>query len=396
MRCTLLAAPLLAAPLLAAVCLTLTTAAQQPIPPQPRTPPLLLGAAWYPEQWPESRWDADLQLMQNAHITFARVGEFAWSSMEPAEGNYQLDWLAHAVRAAEKHHIAIVLGTPGAAPPAWLTSTYPETLRTMEDGRKDRHGNREQFNFTSPKYREMVTKITAQMATRFGHDPNVIAWQLDNEIGSESYDPDTQAQFQQWLKAKYKTLDSLNTRWTTSYWSETYQDWSQIPIEEKYGNPGLLLNWKEFVSDTWRSYDRIQIDAIHAHSEPRQIITTNTMGWFDAFDHYTVEQDLDFAAWDDYVGTGHLDPVRNGAAHDLTRGFKNKNFWVMETQPGMVNWSADNNMLDKGEVRAMAWHDIGHGAQAVELLAVAQRPQRPGAIPRHAGRCGRHPRPALP
>lgn len=351
---------------LAACLLATPVLAQQPLAPQPRTPPLMLGAAWYPEQWPESRWDADLALMEQAHITFVRVGEFAWSSLEPTEGNYQLDWLAHAVRAAEKHHIAIVLGTPGAAPPAWLTSTYPDTLRTKEDGRKDQHGNREQFNFTSPKYRELVAKVSEKMAERFGHDPNVIAWQLDNEIGEQSYDEATRAQFQQWLKAKYKTLDNLNARWTTAYWSETYQDWNQIPLGETPGNPGLMLNWKEFVTDVWRSYDRVQIDAIRAHSEPRQIITTNTMGWFDRWDHYTVEQDLDFAAWDDYVGTGHLNPVRNGATHDLTRGFKRKNFWVMETQPGMVNWSANNNMLDKGEVRAMAWHAIGHGAQAVE------------------------------
>ncbi len=37
----------------------------------------------------------------------------------------------------------------------------------------------------------------------------------------------------------------------------------------------------------------------------------------------------------------------------------------METQPGFVNWSKDNNALNKGEVRAMAWHDVGHGADAV-------------------------------
>jgi beta-galactosidase len=104
---------------------------------------------------------------------------------------------------------------------------------------------------------------------------------------------------------------------------------------------------------------------IRANAEKRQLITTNMMGFFDAYDHYTVAQDLDLAAWDDYVGTGQLDPVRNGAAHDLTRGFLRKNFWVMETQPGSVNWSPDNNALDKGEVRAMAWHDIGHGADAV-------------------------------
>ena len=341
--------------------------AQAPLPLQPRTSPLLLGAAWYPEQWPESRWEADLQLMQDAHINFVRVGEFAWAKMEPTEGNFDFDWLQHAVRMAEKHGIAVVLGTPGATPPAWLTQHYPETLRTLEDGQKDSHGNREQFDFSSPKYRALLKTIDGEMARRFGHDPNVIAWQIDNEIGNESFGANTRMQFQDWLKAKYKTLDNLNARWTTEYWSERYTDWRQIPIEETKGNPGLLLNWKEFVSDTWRSYNRDQLDVLHAAVEPRQIITTNMMGWFDKYDHYVVAQDLDFASWDDYVGTGHLDPVRNGATHDLTRGFLRKNFWVMETQPGAVNWSANNNMLDKGEVRAMAWHAIGHGSQAVEF-----------------------------
>lgn len=339
---------------------------QVPLPPAPRRPALLLGAAWYPEQWPESRWNADLQLMQDAHISFVRVGEFAWSTMEPHEGDYQFDWLERAIRAAERHHIAVVLGTPTAAPPAWLTEKYPETLRTKEDGRKDGHGNRQQFDWSDPKYRELAHDIAQRMAQRFGHDPNVIGWQIDNEYNQESYGPSTQSQFDSWLKNKYKTLDNLNTRWTTAYWSETYQDWGQIPIQETYGNPGLLLNWKEFVSDTWRSYQKNQLQAIRQYAEPRQIITTNMMGWFEKYDHYTVAQDLDFASWDDYVGTGQMDPARNGAIHDLTRGFLRKNFWVMETQPGFVNWSRDNNALNKGEVRAMAWNAIGHGAEAVE------------------------------
>jgi beta-galactosidase len=37
----------------------------------------------------------------------------------------------------------------------------------------------------------------------------------------------------------------------------------------------------------------------------------------------------------------------------------------METQPGFVNWSPVNNALDRGEVREMAWHAIGHGADTV-------------------------------
>ncbi len=328
-------------------------------------PALYLGTPWYPEQWPESRWDADLDLMEKAQIRFVRVGEFAWSRFEPSEGHYDLDWMEHAVRAAERHHIFVVMGTPSAAPPAWLTQKYPETLRVLEDGRPDQHGNRQQFNWSNPKYRQLDREMAEQLAKKFGHDPNVIGWQIDNEYANESYDAGTKKLFQDWCKARYGTLDNLNERWTTAYWSETYQNWDQIPIQTKYGNPGLLLSWKRFVSDTWRSYQKNQLEVIRANSEKRQFITTNMMGWFDAYDHYTVSQDLDMASWDDYVGQGHLNPVSNGAAHDLTRGFLRKNFWVMETQPGFVNWAQDNNALDKGEVRAMAWHDIGHGADAV-------------------------------
>ena len=331
----------------------------------PAPPPVLLGTAWYPEQWPESRWEADLALMQQAGVRMVRVAEFAWSRMEPSEGQYDLDWLDRAISAAAKHGIYTVVGTPGAAPPAWLTQKYPETLRIDEVGKRAEHGNREQFNWANPKYRELTRRMAEAMAKRFGHNPYVIGWQIDNEYAQESYDPDTKAQFQRWLKTRYATLDNLNARWTTAYWSQTYSDWKQIPIETKYGNPGLLLSWKRFVSDTWRSYQKNQLEVIRPNSDARQFITSNMMGWFDGYDHYTVTQDLDLASWDDYVGKGHLEPAANGAAHDLTRGFKRKNFWVMETQPGFVNWSANNNSLDKGEVRAMAWHAIGHGADAV-------------------------------
>ena len=347
------------------VLLAIGTAALNAQTAVPQPPSILLGTAWYPEQWPESRWDADLALMQKAGIHMVRVGEFAWSRMEPTEGQYDLDWLDRAIAQAAKHGIVTVIGTPSAAPPAWLTQKYPETLRTMQDGRKDQHGNRQQFNFANPKYRELARAMAGQLAKRFGHNPNVVGWQIDNEYAEVSFDPETRQQFQQWLKQRYGTLDNLNTRWTTAYWSETYFAWNQVPIQINYGNPGLLLSWMRFVSDTWRSYQKNQLEVIRANSDPRQFITTNMMGWFEGYDHYTVAQDLDLAAWDDYVGQGHLDPVKNGAAHDLTRGFKSKNFWVMETQPGGVNWASINNWLDKDEVRAMAWHDIGHGADTV-------------------------------
>ena len=308
----------LALALLATACTlpAFTLSAQQPLPPAPNKVPLELGAAWYPEQWPESRWDADLTLMEQAHIHFARIGEFAWSTMEPSEGNFQLDWLEHAIRLAEKHHIAIVIGTPTAAPPAWLTQKYPETLRTNADGRKDQHGNRQQFDLANPKYRELCRIIATKLAERFGHDPNVIGWQIDNEYAAEDFGPDdAHSNSSNGSRPSTKHSTTSTPAGPPPTGARPTPTWDQIPIQETYGNPGLLLNWKQFVSDTWRSYQRNQLDAIRAHADKRQFITTNMMGWFDAYDHYTVSQDLDLASWDDYVGTRPpRSPIDNGAA----------------------------------------------------------------------------------
>jgi beta-galactosidase len=345
------------------------TSTENSVPSQiPGHDAILMGTDWYPEQWPESRWETDLRMMEAAHIKVVRIAEFAWSRMEPSEGQYEFTWLDSAIRMAEKHHIPVVLGTPTATPPAWLTQKYPETLRVEPDGQIVQHGNRAHGSVTSVKYRAFCKRIAQEMAKRYGHDPNVVGWQIDNEYGYAlmSYNDEGRHQFQEWLKTKFKTLEALNEHWTTSYWSETYDNWSEIPIPIGGHNPGLMLDWKRFVTYSWTSYQQDQIDIIRAQSDPRQFITGNFMGYgFDGFDHFPITRPLTFVSWDDYVGKGHLDPNTNGISHDAMRGLKRENFWVIETQPGFVNWSDLNNALDKGEVRAMAWHDIGHGADEV-------------------------------
>ena len=331
------------------------------------TPSLLLGSAWYPEQWPEGRWDADLTLMEQAHMNVVRIGEFAWSALEPSEGHYDLDWMERAIALAAKHHIAVVIGTPTDAPPAWLTAKYPDTLGMDADGRLREHGNRRQFNYASPRYRHFCELIVAQLGRRFGHNPNVIGWQIGNEYTDESFDAATRAQFQEFLRHKYKTLANLNRHWTTAYWSQTYDRWDEIPMESTHENPGLLLDYKHFVTATWRSFQRDQIDVLRSSILPRQFITTNIggVGWSDNWDHYKITADLNVASWDDYVGEGHLQVFRNAMLDDFVRGWKRQNFWVMETEPGSVNWAPINNALDRGETRALAWQDVGHGADAI-------------------------------
>jgi len=328
---------------------------------------LWYGAAWYPEQWTPADWEKDLALMEAAGVNVVRIGEFAWSSLEPAEGRYDFTWMDRAIRLAESHHIKVVIGTPTDTPPAWLAQKYPDVLRIDGDGRRAEHGGRRQFSYSSLLYRQFCRDIVRRLAERYGRDADVIGWQIDNEYTEESFDPGTQKMFQDWLRQRYSSLDALNTAWTTAYWSETYSDWSQIPLTAKAGNPGLMLEHKHFVTDTWKSYQQNQIDVLRQFIEPRQFITTNVGGlaWSDNWDHYTITEPLDIASWDPYVGQGHLNAYDHGFLSDFARGWKRRNFWVMETQPGFVNWAPVNNALDPGEVRAMAWESIGHGADAV-------------------------------
>jgi beta-galactosidase len=297
--------------------------------------------------------------MQKAHIHMVRVGEFAWDRMEPEEGRYDLDWLERAIDLAGKHGIYVVLGTPNKRPPEWMIQKYPEVLGTPEGyhSPNDAPGS---FSFSSEKYRQFVRDIDEQLARRFGHNPFVIAWQLGNEIAAPSYDDGTRKLFQGWLKKHYGTLNELNQRWHTDYHSSVYTDWNQIPLgSDTTGYPALLINWHRFVNDTWRSFEKNEVDAIRRYADPRQQITTNLMGWNDRFNQYELMKELDFAAWDDPLGKrgDFYDPVENGARNDLARSLKRRNFWVMETTFG--------SNIAKGEMRAAIWADIGYGADTV-------------------------------
>jgi beta-galactosidase len=326
---------------------------------------LHFGAAYYPEHWPQERWAEDIRLMKAANLTVTRLAEFAWSSMEPAEGEFHFEWLEKAIERLAEAGIATVLGTPTAAPPAWLAQKYPATLATDETGRQAQFGNRCHYCVNSPEFHAATRRIVRAMAERFGNSLHVIGWQLDNEYNRVCYCDDCRAAFQAFLRSEYGTLEALNRHWSTAYWSQTYSDWAQIPMPIGGHNPGLMLALRHFVTQSYQNFQKAQLDELRPHLAPSVWVTHNFMGWFGAFDHYALARDLDLASWDWYIGTGHHDYLTTGAIHDLTRGFKRKNFWVMETQPGNVNWSKTNNVLNRGEARVMAWHAVAHGAEAL-------------------------------
>ena len=324
--------------------------------------PLEYGTAWYPEQWPEAGWDTDLKLMQDGGFTFIRIGEFSWSTIEPIEGRYEWGWLDRAIEHARTHHLKVVLGTPTAAPPAWMTTQYPEILLVEQNGIRSRHGGRRHFSVGSARYREKAGQIAALMAQRYGHDPSVIGFQIDNEYGRATFDDETSARFHRWLQAKYQSIARLNAAYDGAQWSLNYSDWTQVPIPDPRDSPALYLDWMRFFSEQWREYQQVQIDAIRPHLPRPKFITTNYTGRYDNFDFGLTSQSLDLVSWDWYFPGARVDPAEGGLLHDMNCGFLGKNFWIMETAPGNTQWADRNYTMPKGEVRAMAWQAVAHGA----------------------------------
>jgi len=328
---------------------------------------MYIGVDYYPEHWPVTRWATDAKLMHDAGFNVVRLAEFAWSRLEPAEGQFDFKWLDDALAILAQQGISAVLGTPTAVMPAWVAHKYPETLATEKNGTRIAWGMRKNNCFTSGTYRLLSERITRAMAEHFAATPNVIGWQTDNEFGDPQCFCDTcRAEFHEWLRRRYGTTDALNTAWGTHFWGHQVSQWDEItlPASNDTFNPSQCLDWKRFQSWLNVRFQADQLRILRATC-PKQFVTHNLMGFFKELNYYDLATDLDFVAWDNYpiweeVGKRWFD---SAAAGDLMRGLKNKPTWIMETNAGPGGWGKFGRNPYPGEMRAFAYQQIAHGAE---------------------------------
>jgi len=293
--------------------------------------------------------------------------------MEPKEGHYDFDWLDRAISILASHDMRVVLGTPTASPPPWLMTRHPDIFRVREDGRRVTFGNRRTYCPNNPVYHEYTRRIVTQMAEHYADHPEVIGWQIDNEFGDRCYCSICTRTFQNWLRRRYGSLDELNEKWGTIFWSHVYTNWDQIPVPLTTGgspNPGLALDFCRFSSDSYVMYQQMQIDILREKC-PEHFITHNFMGFkYDRINYFDLACPLDFVSWDNYqrlqwdVQAG-VDSSHGALAADAMRGLKSQNFWVMEQQAGPGGWEIVSVTPRPGELRLWAYQTIAHGADAV-------------------------------
>jgi beta-galactosidase len=356
----------------------------------------LLGVCYYPEHWPEERWAWDAQKMREAGLSHVRIGEFAWSRLEAEPGHYTFDWLDRAIETLAAQGLKIVLGTPTATPPKWLVDAMPSMLGVDAFGRPRTFGSRRHYCFSHQGYRRECARIVEVLARRYGSHPAVVAWQTDNEYGChdtvESYSEAARHGFREWLQQKYQSPEALNRAWGNVFWSMEYRSFEEVDLPflaVTETNPSHRLDFQRYSSDQVVSFNRLQTDIIRRHAPGRDVVH-NFMGWFTAFDHFAVSDDLDVATWDSYP-IGFLDrdansperrarymrvgdPDAQAFHHDLYRGCGHGRMWVMEQQPGPVNWAPHNPAPAPGAVRLWTWEAFAAGAELVSYFRWRQAP----------------------
>ena len=330
-----------------------------------------VGVAYYPEYWPEGRWAEDARLMQAAHVNIVRVAEFAWSRLEPRDNEFNLDWLERAIELLAQHGISTLLCTPTAVPPPWMTTAHRDILPKDDRGTTKEAGGRRAYCPNSVTYRRFCERVVRKMAERFGRNPRVVAWQLDNEFGCHDttfcYCDACCERFRGWLKRKYGTIVELNRRWGTAFWSSDYSDWGEVPLpwySVAGHSPSLELDFKRFATDSYVEFATVQTAVLHELA-PGQPITTNFMGRFDELDAYRIADVLDLVAWDNYPGYDPK-PYVPALGADITRGIAGgKPVWVVEEQVGPVCWAEANTQPRPGQVRLWTYQQIAYGADAI-------------------------------
>ncbi|MFY2825527.1 beta-galactosidase [Ruegeria sp. MALMAid1280] len=348
---------------------------------------LELGVCYYPEQWDRSLWREDAKRMVEMGLDWVRIAEFTWGLIEPERGRFQWGWLDEVIDILGNAGLRVMMSTPTAAPPKWLIDEHPEILPVGPDGRVRGFGSRRHYCFSSEVYLAESRRIATEYARRYGENPHVHAWQIDNEYNDHdtvlSYSDAARDGFRRWLEQRYGTIDNLNRTWGTVFWASGYTSFDQIELPNGLvasPNPTHALDFMRYSSDRVRLFHRAQVDILRQHS-PGRDITHNFMAGSFEFDHHAVAADLDIVGFDSYplgnlLGSALSDEdkhryLRTGAPDyqgfhcDLYRSQGKGRMWVLEQQPGPVDWAEKNPSPADGMVRLWAWAAYAHGAQAV-------------------------------
>lgn len=336
---------------------------------------ILHGGDYNPEQWLDRPdiLEADILMMQEAHINTVTLGVFSWSTYEPEEGHFHFEWLDKIVDSLYEAGISFILATPTGARPAWMDAKYPEILRVDRQGNRRKHGVRHNHCMSSEVYRQKAREMDKRLAKRYGSHPGLLMWHVSNEFGGECCCPACEKKFRTYLEDKYISIEKLNKEWWTTFWSHNYQTFDQIEIPSPLGENsihGMNLDWQRFTTWNMTDYMKEEIKVLKDIS-PHIPITTNFMRKYGGLDYQVMAKELDLISWDIYPELGKEDQAlyetmgQVAFDHAIMRGLKDRPFLLMEMTPSLVNWHPYNKLKRPEIHKLTAMQALACGSDSV-------------------------------
>ncbi|MEF9991752.1 MAG: beta-galactosidase [Romboutsia sp.] len=339
---------------------------------------MYIGVDYYPEHWDKSMIEKDLENIIELGCNVIRIGEFAWHMMEKNDGDYDFSYFDMIIAKAKLKNLKIIFGTPTATMPAWLAKKYPQVLSEFEDGTKRVFGGRRQYCFNSEIYIEYSKKIVAKLSDHYKNEDAIVAWQIDNEFGHEGSDmcycDECNREFRTYLKKEYNNIDELNKEWGTRFWSQTYNEFDEIPLPVKTittHNPSLRLEWERFRSLSVERYAKIQRDILkNIIGENCTVIHDFSGGYFDkSIDFSKVSNHIDIVAYNNYPVWGGqakpIEPYEIACGLDYMRGAKGQNFWITEAIMGAQGHDVIGYLPRPNQAKMWSYQGIAHGCSSL-------------------------------
>ncbi|WP_397427882.1 beta-galactosidase, partial [Pseudolysinimonas sp.] len=256
-----------------------TPSAENALVPGWATGTITLGCDYNPEQWDESVWLEDIELMTELGVDLVAINIFGWALLQPTPGPFDFSRLDRVIELLHDAGIRLNLGTGTSSPPPWLARLHPETLPHAADGTIAWPGGRQAWCPSSPTFREHALALVTAVVKRYGAHPAVALWHVSNELGCHNahcYCDISAAAFRTWLQNRYETLEALNDAWGTAAWSQRFGDWADVlppRTTRSAGNPAQAVDFARFSSDELLAYYRAEAAVVRAGSTAP--VTTN-------------------------------------------------------------------------------------------------------------------------
>src|SRR4051812_766929 len=345
---------------------------------------VLFGAAYYNEYHQTDRLKVDLDLMRDAHFSVIRVGESVWSTWEPENGRFDLDWLQPILDGAAEREISVIIGTPTYAIPPWLARIYPEIAAESSTGSRVSWGARQEVDFTHAAFRFHAERVIRRVIERYADHPAVIGYQVDNEPGLQLfYNHGVFQRFVDWLRGRYGDVERLNHEWGLVYWSHRLSTWADLWTPDGNVQPQYDVAWRRFQAEQTTDFIAWQAAIVREYATPSQFVTTCIAYERPAVDDDRVTDTLDISSGNAYYrmqdGLARpevRDSPEQGWTTDGTAGLyltadrmfssRQAPFLVTETNAMHIGQPWDSRPAYDGQWRQAAWALVSRGATMIE------------------------------